>query len=241
VAQDACTLTLLRSETIADGTTAFHFARPSGFDFVPGQYLNLGLVAPREPDPAGNLRSFSIASAPHEDELAFATRMRGSPFKRELAALAPGAHVKAEGPFGELALDEDTRPVVFLAGGIGITPFRSMLRDAARRGSGRSITLVYGNRTPQASAFLAELTTLSQRLPGFRLVSCMSEPDHCVPAWQGETGFVTEKLLSRLVANAREALWYVVGPPAMTAAMRETLMNLDVDDECVRVEEFAGY
>lgn len=237
----ARTLTLLGSEAIADGTTTFHFVRPAGFAFRPGQYMNLSLVAPREADPSGNLRSFSIASAPHEAELTFATRMRGSPFKRELAALPAGAQVMAEGPFGELVLDDDARDAVLLAGGIGITPFRSMLRDAAHRGSVRNITLVYGNRTPQSSAFLDELSALSDALPRLRMVNCVSEPERCVPAWQGETGFVTEKLLARYVANPRTAIWYVVGPPAMTAAMRDTLLNLDVDDEAVRVEEFAGY
>lgn len=234
-------LTLLRSEVVADGTTAFHFARPESFAFAPGQYVDLSLVEPREADPSGNLRSFSIASAPHEPELTFATRMRGSPFKRELAALPPGAQVMAEGPFGDLVLNDDARDVILVAGGIGITPFRSMLRDAAHRSSERNVTLVYGNRTPQASAFLDELSTLTRALPGLRLVSCMSEPERCVPAWPGETGFVTEKLLARHVPNPCAVVWYVVGPPAMTAAMRDTLMNLGVDDEAVRVEEFAGY
>ncbi|HZQ60322.1 MAG TPA: FAD-dependent oxidoreductase [Casimicrobiaceae bacterium] len=236
-----CTLTLLRRDTVAEGTTAFHFAKPRGFDFVAGQYVDMSLIAPREQDPAGNLRSFSIASAPGDDELVFATRMRATPFKRELAALPEGSAVSIAGPSGDLVLDDDPRPVVLVAGGIGITPFRSMLRDAAHRASGRDITLIYGNRTPQACAFMTELDGLRARLAGLRVVHCMSEPEQAQPPWTGERGFITEKLLARHVADASEPVFYVVGPPAMTAAMRDTLMNFGVDEEAVRVEEFAGY
>lgn len=231
-------VTLLRSERVAEGTTAFHFAKPDAFSYRPGQYVDVSLVAPRERDPAGNLRSFSLVSAPHEPSLTIATRMRGSPFKRDLAALPVGAGVRVTGPEGELALDDDEPCVVFVAGGIGITPFMSMLRDAAQRRSERAITLIYGNRTPAATAFMTELEALGEHLPGLRLVHCMSEPD---AGWTGERGFVTEKLLARYIDSPDAPLYYVVGPPAMTAALQETLMGLGVPDDRVRVEAFAGY
>ncbi len=238
---DTFALTLLGSHAVAEGTTAFRFAKPPGFAFAPGQYVDFSLAAPSAPDPAGNLRSFSLASAPDDDDLTIATRMRGTPFKRDLAALAPGAAVRASGPYGELVLADDAQPVVLVAGGIGITPFRSMLRDAARRGDPRSFTLLYGNRTPQATAWYAEWDALAARLPRLAVVHCMSEPAAAVPPWTGETGFVDEKLVARHVADPSAPVWYVVGPPAMTAAVRDVLANLGVDDAAVRVEDFAGY
>lgn len=238
---DLYEIDFLRAEAVAEGTKSFHFAKPRGFAFEAGQFGNFSLVEPPDDDPAGNLRSFSFASAPHEGEIMVATRMRPSPFKRGLEALAPGATVEMTGPLGELRIEEGGGPLVFLAGGIGITPFLGMLRHLAHAGSAREVTLFYGNRTPEASPFLAELESLPWRLPRFRLVCHLSEPRKSATPWAGETGFLTEKLIGRHVADALAPLYYVVGPPAMTVAAREVLTNLGVDEGGVRFEEFAGY
>jgi hypothetical protein len=116
---------------------AFHFTKPPGFAYTPGQFANFSLPRPAATDDAGMQRSFSIASAPYEDEIMIATRMRPSAFKRTLAAMPAGTRLAMEGPHGELVQEDDGRPAVFLAGGIGITPFLSMLRDAAHRGDAR--------------------------------------------------------------------------------------------------------
>jgi ferredoxin-NADP reductase len=103
---------------------AFHFERPPGFAHLAGQNALFKL--------AGESRTFSIASAPHEPHLTVATRMRDSAFKRTLREAAPGLKVEIDGPAGMMVLHDDAaRPAVFLAGGIGITPFLSMARDAA--------------------------------------------------------------------------------------------------------------
>jgi ferredoxin-NADP reductase len=140
-----------------------------------------------------------------------------------------------------VAADAAAQPVVLLAGGIGITPFRAMLRHLAQARSAREVTLVYANRTPQAAAFLPELPALAAVLPGLRLVHCMSEPEQAQPAWTGERGFVTESLLARHLPDPLAPLYYVVGPPAMTEALTEALVNFGVADEAVRIEAFAGY
>jgi ferredoxin-NADP reductase len=238
---DLCEVTLVDSEEVAEGTRAFRFAKPPGFRFVAGQFVNFTLIEPRESDDAGPLRSFSIASAPHDHDLMIATRMRPSAFKRTLAAMPVGAHIEMEGPFGQLALEDDDSPAILVAGGIGITPFRSMLREAAHRGCARGITLIYGNRAPQAAAFASELDLIARRLPGLRIVHCMSEPARAATPWQGESGFVTEALLARHVPDLARPTWYVAGPPAMTAATRDVLANLGVAASAIRVEDFAGY
>ena len=116
-------------EEVAEGTMAFRFEKPSGWTFKAGQYLDMTLLDPSETDSEGNVRSFSIASAPHEDTLMVATRMRDTAFKRVLRTMPIGTAVKIEGPSGDLTLQNNfTRAAVFLAGGIGITPFRSIVR-----------------------------------------------------------------------------------------------------------------
>jgi ferredoxin-NADP reductase len=118
---------------VAEGTMAFQFEKPSGWTFKAGQYLDMTLLDPQESDAEGNVRSFSIASAPHEETLMVATRMRGTAFKRVLKTTPIETPVRIEGPSRDLILQNDsTRAAVFLAGGIGITPFRSIVYWAAK-------------------------------------------------------------------------------------------------------------
>jgi ferredoxin-NADP reductase len=145
---------------------AFRFEKPSGWAFKAGQYLDMTLLDPLESDAEGNVRSFSIASAPHEDTLMVATRMRETAFKRVLGTMPLGTAVKIEGPSGDLILQNDfTRTAAFLAGGIGITPFRSIVHWAMKEKSPNRIVLFYCNRRPEDAPFLAELRTGSSNMP----------------------------------------------------------------------------
>ncbi|TMH31273.1 MAG: FAD-dependent oxidoreductase, partial [Betaproteobacteria bacterium] len=127
-------ITLRRRQTVAEGTVAFYFDKPAGFTHEAGQNAMFTLINPAEDDASGPTRPFTIASAPHEPELMIATRMRASAFKRTLVAAPLGTRLEIEGPAGVMVLHEDAaRPAVFLAGGIGITPFLAMARDAAKR------------------------------------------------------------------------------------------------------------
>ncbi len=143
----------LRREEVAEGTMAFHFARPGGFQFQAGQSINLGLIDPPETDAKGNRRTFSIASAPFEDEIMIATRMRDTAFKRVLKTMPAGTKVRVQGPTGRFTLDAgDTRPAVMIAGGIGITPFISMLRQAAHDRAPRPQAPARGRAAADAGA-----------------------------------------------------------------------------------------
>ena len=129
------TVRLLRREEVAESTMSFYFDKPAGFQFKPGQYLDCSLMDPSETDAEGNIRTFSIASAPTEKDLMVATRMRDTAFKRVLKRMSLGSQLKIDGPLGSFTLHSNaSRPAVFLAGGIGITPFRSMIVNAAREG-----------------------------------------------------------------------------------------------------------
>lgn len=122
---------LLNRVEVAEGTVAFHFEKPQGFEFRPGQSSDLTLVNPPEADSEGNVRTFSIASAPFEDGLTFATRMRETAFKRSLKAMPIGTTVRVEPATGSFTLHKtSSKPAVLLAGGIGITPFFSIVKQA---------------------------------------------------------------------------------------------------------------
>jgi ferredoxin-NADP reductase len=227
---------LVRRESVAEGTMAFFLERPAGFAFQAGQSLNLALAE-------GETRTFTIASAPHEPELMVATRMReGSRFKSRLAEMPPGTPLSVDGPNGIMVLHEDAAlPAVFLAGGIGITPFLSMTRDAAHRRLPHRITLFYSNRRPEDAAFLDELARLGKAHPAFRLVPTMTGAAHAARPWSGETQLIGERLLRRHLDGVKGPVYYLAGPPGMTMAVQGTLMELGVPAESIRSEEFYGY
>ena len=233
---------LTRRETVAEGTMAFYFSRPPGFRHAAGQSLLMSLVDPPETDSEGNARTFTIASAPHEAELMIATRMRDTAFKRVLKAAPMGTVVTMDGPNGEMVLHDDpARPAVFLAGGIGITPFLSMIRHAAHKRLPHRIFLFYSNRRPDDAAFLPELQEMESTNPNYRLIATMAEPEKSVESWWGEVGFIRREMLELHVPVGASPIYYFAGPPPMTTAMRKMLDSMDVGEQDMRYEEFYGY
>lgn len=236
------TVRLQRREEVADRTMAFHFDKPAGFSFRPGQALDLILPGPAASGMDSARHAFSIVSAPHEGGLVVATRMRDSAFKNALARLPIGAPVQVDGPFGSLILHNKLdRAAVFVAGGIGITPFMSMLRHAAKSASPQRLVLLYSNRRPEDSAFLSELQRMEGENPNFRLVATMTGMAGSRLPWTGATGKVDEALLKSIAAGLPDPIWYVAGPPAMVGALRDALERAGVDGDNIRSEEFHGY
>ena len=233
---------LLARHWIADETIGLQFARPSGFEFEPGQTVDVTLVDPAETDAEGNTRTFSIASAPHEDHLLFATRVRKSAFKRMLAAAPIGSEVQIDGPTGSFTLHRDvSKPAVLLAGGIGITPFRSMVLDVTERRTSRPVWLFDSNLRPETSAFLGELAEAADSNPAFRFVPTMTEMGDSQRSWSGETGLIDQAMLSRHLSGAQGSIYYVAGPPKMVASMRQMLLESGIEKSAVRAEDFSGY
>ena len=234
--------TFLGGEALAEGTRGFRFSKPEGFAFRAGQAVNVTLLEPPETDGKGNSRTFSLVTAPHEATLAIATRMRDTAFKRVLGSLAPGTTVKVRGPMGAFTLPDDpARPVVFLAGGIGITPFVSMLRHEAHAGSRRPRLLVYSNRRPEDAPFLEELQGLAGGGGPSRLVATMTEMERSSREWTGERAMVDAAFLARHLPEGTGAVHYLAGPPAMVAALRTMLKGAGVADGDIRTDEFFGY
>lgn len=236
------TATLLSKEMIAEGTMAFHFKKPEGFVFRAGQTIDMTLINPSETDAEGNTRTFSIAAAPSEDTLTVATRMRDTAFKRILKNAEPGLEVKINGPIGSFTLHEKAeRPAVILCGGIGITPFLSIISDSLEKGSGPKIYLFYSNRRPEDAAYLETLKRLANSDSRFVFVPTMTDIEHSTEAWNGETGYITHEMITKHTPDLENAIYYIAGPQVMVTAMRDMLTKAGVSNDDIRTEEFAGY
>jgi len=233
---------LIRREEVAEGTMAFHFEKPSGFDFKAGQSADVTLIDSPETDAEGNTRTFSIASPPFENELVFTTRMRDTAFKRSLKEVPLGTEVKIGSAAGSFALHKNpSKPAVFLAGGIGITPFLSIVRQADHDRLPHKLYLFYSNRRPEDAAFLDTLQTLETTNPNFHLICTMTEMSKSNKEWKGETVLTDKEMLSRHLTVLQGPIYYIAGPPTMVAAMRQTLAGAGVEEDDIRAEEFAGY
>ena len=234
-------LTLERRETLAEGTMAFHFTKPAGFSFTAGQALDWTLVNPPETDKEGNVRTFTIASAPSDPDLVLATRLRDTAFKRVLQTMPFGTSLNAEGPDGSFTLHpEGATPAVFLTGGIGITPFRSMVRDAVARKLPHSIWLFYSNNRPEDAAFLDELQQLAASSATLHFVPTMTDMAKSKRPWNGATGLINREMIAGRLPM-KGPIYYIAGPPAMVKAMQKMLAGAGVDDADIRTDEFEGY
>jgi ferredoxin-NADP reductase len=209
-------------------------------DFRPGQYFWVTLLDPPYEDEKGPRRHISVVTSPNErGVLGLCTRMRDTAFKRSLGELAVGAEVDVEEPKGSFLLPDDTdQRYVFIAGGIGITVFRCMLRYIAEEQLQHRVTLVYSNRDRESAAFLDELLELEQANPNLQLVLTMTED----PAWDGETRRIEAELLQDHLGDELQSLTYLIaGPPAMVEGVVGTLQVAGVPEERIRPARFSGY
>jgi ferredoxin-NADP reductase len=208
-------------------------------DFRPGQYFWVTLPNVGYDDEKGLRRHITVVTSPNErGVLGLATRLRDSAFKRTLRELPVGAEVDVEQPKGSFGLPDDpSRPLVFVAGGIGITVFRSMLRYVSEERLPYRITLIYSNRELESAAFLDELRELEQELD-LRLILTMTED----PSWDGETRKVDAAFLEEYLGSDLDGFTFLVaGPPGMAEGVQQTLAEAGAAEKNVIVEGFSGY
>jgi len=234
--------TLIGRTEVAEGTMAFRFEKPLNFLFKAGQYIDLTLSGSESAPSKGLTHTFSIASSPFDEELLVTTRMRNTAFKRALSILPIGSGARIEGPMGSFTLHNNTaRPAVFVAGGIGIAPFLSMLSQANQGKLRHPIVLFYANRYMEDAAFMDALWGLERANPRFRFIPTLTRTDKNYRGWKGETGHISSEMLLTKVGILRGPIFYIAGPPTMVAATRRTLNEAGVDEDDIRTEEFAGY
>ena len=229
-------------QRIADGTMAFHFSKPDDFSFKPGQAIDVVLPAAKFSDGASNRHAFSIVSAPFEATLTVATRMRDSVYKRALNSLQIEASAAIDGPFGSLTLHRNrARPAILIAGGIGITPFMSIVRQAVHDQLPQKLLLLYSNHRPEDAAYLAELTELERVNGNFQLLATMTAMNRSSQTWFQLAGRIDGNLIRKVSRGDVTPVYYVTGSPSMVSSMRKQLNEAGIDDDDIRSEEFLGY
>ena len=233
---------LLSRTEVAKDTLAFQLQRPRTFLFRPGQFIDLTVRGL----PASGFNSlthtFSIASSCFAWDILVATRMRDSIFKRALSVLPLGTEVSIRGPMGSFVLHKDaSRPAICIAGGIGIAPFLSMLSSAAIDKTHPPVFLFYANRHIEDAAFMDTLWDLEMSNQNFHFFPTFTRIAAGDLGWKGATGPINAQMLSKYIGHLQDPIYYVAGPPGMVAGAHQTLVELAVPEENIRIEHFAGY
>lgn len=233
---------LLDRQIVAEGTMAFIFEKPKDFTFKAGQFGDFTLLNPEETDEEGNTRAFSLTNPSYANDLMVATRMRDTAFKRVLKTLPIGTELKLDAPYGSFTLHNNKAiPAVFLTGGIGITPVRSIVTQATKDKLPHQIYLFYSNNRPEDTAFLEELKSLEKRNSYYKFISTMTAMEKSKQPWTGEKGFINREMLEKYIKDLTTPIYYISGPATMVAAMRKMLNEADINDDNIRTEEFSGY
>src|SRR3989338_1431019 len=215
---------IIDKKEIAEGTLQVTFTTSEPFTFKPGQYTSVRI--------ANSTKHFSIVNSPDEKGIiSIATRLRDSDFKNSLQKLAIGAQIELGPISGSFILPQDiSKPLVFIAGGIGITPYISMLRYVTEQKLPYKITLLYSNRDQNSSAYLQEL----KNIPNLKLILTMTEDQ----AWTGEKRKIDAGFIKEYFPALNENLYFVVGPPVMVEAVQKALLKAGVDISNINIENF---
>ncbi len=223
------TLTLIEQKQESADTLSFIFHADQPVEFEPGQYFQYTLEH-QNPDNRGIKRYFSNAAAPEEGVFMITTRFaeKASSFKQALRALKPGQTILAEGPRGHFTYPDPHPPVVFIAGGIGITPFRSILMDLDAKHLNPEITLIYGNKTDD--------------IPYKELLDELSAEHTNLKVHYVTGKLIDTTIIRQLVPDLTKPLFYVSGPEPMVDALGESIKNeLQIPAERLKQDFFPGY
>src|SRR6266404_139538 len=233
------TIRFLSKQDLAKDTFSFFFERPKEFDFLPGQY-NRWTLPITATDGRGSSRFFTISSSPLEkDKISLTTKIIQSDFKKALLKLETNDEIKIFGPMGNFVLDEtNTKPRIFIAGGIGITPFHNMIHYAAEKNLNNPLTLLVSFSTPEETIFLEELKNLETMHTNIKIVYTITKPEQSQTLWIGETGRISEELIKKYVPDSINVVFYVVGPPPMEEATKTMLNEMQIESENILTEQF---
>lgn len=233
---------LLERRFVAHETLSIVVRRPEAFDFRAGQYVDLTILDAPHRDALGPTRSMSIASPPGAAHLEFVMRVRGSAFKRNIAEVPIGTEVIIEGPMDDLRFArEPDRELVFVAGGVGIAPFLSILRESVALGDPLAATLFYANRSRGDALYLEELERIGREVTGLRIVPTMTAERAPIEGWTGETNRPGAALLQKHLPGILGPAYYLAGSPMLISHLRWALLAEGVSDTDIGLEMYAGY
>jgi len=227
--------TVLESHAETPTVHRVRVSKPEGFSFRVSQAVRLYLDTDRGPE----LRPMSIASSTTRGYLEFAVRRSDSAFKRAFVSLKEGDEVGIMGPLGRFFLDPD-RPAILIAGGIGITPLKSMIEFATDVGLLTDLTLLYSNRSPDEIVFKRELDEFALKDPNLEVIYTITRPSDG-DVWAGRTGRIDQNLLLEVSQGKGNAIYYICGTPGMVSSMIGMLLAIGVQPDRIMQETFRGY
>jgi ferredoxin-NADP reductase len=212
----------------------------TGFQYRSNQAIRLAL--PGVDDPWGAARTFSLSSSPSEaGQIAITCKISDTPFKQALARLRPDDTAVVYGPLGSLLLD-GRRSSVFIAGGIGITPFRGMFRYAFDTGDALERRLLYSARVPEEFVFRSELDELCRKSSHLRVQYTVTRPAESQQPWKGRVGRISPEWIRETAQPLHRPKFYVAGLPEMVEEVVTALAGaLGVPEDDIDYEMFRGY
>ncbi|HEX3095533.1 MAG TPA: RnfABCDGE type electron transport complex subunit D, partial [Patescibacteria group bacterium] len=235
-------LTLKEKLEVGENTYNFIFSSNDKMKFNPGQYMEW-TVGHKNPDNRGNRRYFTIASSPTEDEIIMGVKFYepSSSYKKALTNMQLGSQLLAGQLAGDFTLPPNPQEKsVFIAGGIGVTPFRSMIKyliDAKQR---RDIVLFYSNNTEQEIVY-KDVFDIAEKNIGLKTVYTLSDKTKVSANWKGGVGFIDAKMIAKQVPDYKDRLFYISGPHGMVTAFEKTLSEMGVPNSKIKVDFFPGY
>lgn len=222
-------LTFIEKKHIADDVYSYIFRLDKEVEWHAGQH---GMLELKLPNGKISRRMFSLSSAPAELKVIATTNWRGkqaSDYKSALWDLQPGDKARLRGPVGPMYIRDYTAHYVFIAGGIGITPFRSILKEAALNGHDLNATLLYANRDENSISFKAELDSLAGQLPHVEINYIIS-PDA-----------ITEQNIKHASENLKDTIYFLSGPPKMVRSYKKILKEMGMPRRQIKSDPFMGY
>lgn len=230
------TVAFLRKENIASHVWSFYFTKPSSFHFLPGQYMDITLEVPSHRQ---EVYSFTISSAPSEDTLRITTRDSNTEFKKSLFGLTKGQKIKIRGPLGMFVVDQtNLLPKVFLAGGIGITPFRSMLMDTYSQALPTQTILLASFSTKEDILFEKEMELLENEKLYFKRVYTLTQNQD--DSWKGHAGRISKQLIEEVVSSFAYVEYFIAGSGGMVDDMVSLLRSMGVESNTIKTDIFTG-
>jgi ferredoxin-NADP reductase len=215
--------------------TSFRFPRPTTLNYKSGQYLFVTIKS------SGSKlsKTFSLSSSPTEKEhIEFTKKLTDSEFSNTLRTLKVGDWAMIDAPYGKFTFEGENEKVALLAGGIGITPFRSICRYCTDMRLTAKITLLYGNRSESDIVFKEELEEMEKQNENLKVVFMLNEASS---GWKGVTGVIDAELVKKEVPDYKERVFYVCGPPPMVQAMEKLIRDLELPQTQLRLEAFTGH
>jgi ferredoxin-NADP reductase/Na+-translocating ferredoxin:NAD+ oxidoreductase RnfD subunit len=235
-------LALKEKVKIADNTYDFIFEPNKKFNFKPGQYFEWTLGHERM-DNRGMRRYFTIASSPTENDLIMGIKFYDKPssYKESLIHLEKGDIIVASQLSGDFIMPKNkNKKLVFIAGGIGVTPFRSMIKYLVDKGEKRDIIIFYSNQNVQDIAY-KQIFDQAEKLLGIKTVYSLTDTEFIPSDWNGEKGFIDKKMIEKYVPNFKERVFYISGPRSMTVAFQKMLAGAGIRKKNIKTDFFPGF